>query len=164
MKEYFLFGCNIATAPNGEIYLSAYSKQESNISPYYESNIDSIYIFHLDSSGGVIQEYSFYSTSNIYLIDMQADNSGALLFYEKNGTIWCRNIASSMLSAEHDSKLYYYGNVSGRKYCVNKSSSKALLFGYSFSYLKTILIELDKNSMAMNYLVNIPSKYGQRIN
>lgn len=155
-KNYFLFGGNLSVAPNGEIVLSAYSKSESSTLPYYGTNTDSIYLFHLDSGGNIIKEYGFYiGIDNAFPIELYTDSLSTLLFYQKNDNIYYRKFEFSTLSSEYDSQINYYDVDSRTKYCFNASTIKALLFGYKSG--ATRFIELDKNSMNTTNLATIPS-------
>jgi hypothetical protein len=157
VKEYYLQGGSIAIAPNGDIYMSACSKKESNSSPFYSNVTDSVFILQLNSSGGIIKQYSFYDgTSNASPVEMYVDYSGVLLFYQKNNIIYYRNIGNSLLSSEYNSQMIYTNVVSSTKYCFNKNLYKALLFG-DFSGT-TRLAEMDRFTMAITNLAIFPSQ------
>jgi hypothetical protein len=157
-KEYYLEGGNLAIAPNGDIYVSAHSKSESNTSPYYGSNTDSIFVFHLNGSGNLIKKYSFYiGLSGVFPAELYAENSGAFLFYSKSNIMYYRKIASSVLSPEYNSQITYNDVISNTKHYIDKSTTKALLFGKITN--TTRLMELNKNSMAITNLAVIPTVF-----
>ena len=155
-KDYYLSGGNLSVETNGDIFISAYSKSSYNNLPYNQTITDSIYLFHLNSAGNIIHQYSFYiGANNAFPIELYNDNSGTLIFYQKNNIIYYRKISSSTLSPEYNSQLTYYNVESRSKYCFNKSSSKALLFANNNGV--TRLIQLDKNTLTTNNLAILPS-------
>jgi len=156
-KDYYLYGGNLSIVPNGEIFVSAYSKSKSSTLPFYKTRTDSIYLFHLDNTGNIIKEYSFYiGVDNAFPIELHADSMNTLLFYQKNNVIYYRKISSSTLSSEYNSQISYFNVVSRTKYCFNTNSEKALLFGNKSGTNR--LVELDKNSMNTIDLAVIPTQ------
>lgn len=159
-KCYFLQGGNLNISDNGDIWFYATLFKAQDFLPYYYSyQSDSVCVFHLDNSGKLLKEYNFYS--ELKPIEIKSDSSGALIFsydiHWSSENIFYRKIFSSTISSEYDSRLSYFDIISDPQYCYNKSTNKALVFGYKKGGYGSQLIELDKNSMTQNVLSYIAS-------
>jgi hypothetical protein len=155
-QEYILFAGALAVAPDGDIYFSAYSKSILDSYPYYTINVDSMYVYHLDSSGVVKTRYSFFiGIENAFPVEIHAADNNVMLIYQINNTLKYRIIASSQLSPEINLLINHSLTHHGQNYCFDNGNTKARLIGTIAGINR--YLEINKTTLSTNYLGILPT-------
>jgi hypothetical protein len=155
-NSYFLSEGKLAISSNGDIYLTTSSRKDTVFNPYYSYNVDSMYVYKLNSAGKIIKYYQFYIGQTASQVDLEADNAGAMLFYQKSNVIYLRTVTSSSLSSEVNTQVAYDPMISKTKCALNKSNTKAYIFGRQTGSYR--MIEINKTSLALTNLSVVTSR------
>ncbi len=148
MGYYFLNGGQATVSPTGDIYMTAYLRGPEPETPFYDNQVDSIIVYKLNGSGNILNTYGFYvGISDAFPVEIHADSVNALLFYQKDDSVYCRKIIPTSISAEYNAHIKHHDHPSGSKLCFNANASFAYLFGRKSSGAK--VIEINKSTMAM---------------
>lgn len=153
LKNYMFFGTSVIHASTNNIIVGGYSTFETNHFPYYDSKIDSLHFFFLDTLGNIKNCLSFEPvvelvTTDIIPIEMLFDGSSTFVFYENDNMVYCRKLSDSIISEEYSYDLRYSDPLYQTKHTLNYTDTSLLIAGYNNGRAR--LFEVDKNTMEAN--------------
>lgn len=145
-RGYVLLANDFIIDNEGNIILSAYSRDRTRNYPHIGDHTDYIHIFYLDTLGELVREHNCYvSDYHATPVQIYHEGNSTYVFYQMNNKIFFRKINDEGVSSEYRLDISYQALISRSKKVVNISDSKLWVFGWNNS--NKAVTEVDKNTL-----------------